>query len=175
MKILCLLLSFLMCFTSASAEGCTCACTQTDAKVAPSFQGHQALVYDTVRLSTALPKDAQVIAAIDYLCKIENFQLHLLLIHTTQSPLIEQHYGFGARILIVDLETGKTYSYTDLSYPEGEPITSKEDALNYIYGGYDGYLQGFNAFIYRDAEIAYPMGDEELAAVNEALKAHFLQ
>ncbi|MBQ2701248.1 MAG: hypothetical protein IJF65_08860 [Clostridia bacterium] len=177
MKRICLVLLLLMILSlpAAQAEGCACGCSHAATAPSPVLQGNQALIYEAVRLSNALPKDAQVISALDYACKLEGIQLHLLLIQVTQSEHIAQHFGVCSQILIVDPDTQEVFSYLDLTFPEGEPIVSKTEALRYIYGGYEAYLQGYNPFIYSDAEITYPLTDGELTAINEALQAHFLQ
>jgi len=158
-----------------SWAACTCECAGYQQMELPVFDGNQQLVFETIRREAAFPKNAQVLSAMEYFCKIEGYQLHLMLIHATQSEQIEMMFGFGASIMIVDLDNGNVYTYQNIAYPEGQEVTCKEDTIRFVYGGFDSVLNGYGEYVYSDAEMTYPLTDEEMTQINEALAAFFAQ
>ena len=171
-KWLILALALLLLSAGAQAE-CTCPCTRNTGEELPVFQGKQQVVFDTLKWSDAFPKSAQVISAMEYFCKAEEYQMHLMLIHATQNETVQNMYGFGAQILMLDMDDGNVYSYQNISYPETSEISSKEEALRLIYSAYDSFLNGYNEFVFSDQEIVYEISAEELDQINEALAMYF--
>ena len=141
---------------------------------AVSDQDLPELLFETVKWSVDFPKDAQIVNATEFLCKVEDFQLHLLLAEVSQHEEVNNMYGSSSRILVIDLDTGSVINYKNMVWPEEFNIATREDALYIIFAGYDSYLLGYNPFIFADHEITFPMAQEVIDDINARLTQHFL-
>lgn len=164
-KIFAVVLAVMMLATAAFAE---CGCGN-------GLSGNAAVVFDSVKWCASAPKNAQVVSAMEYMCKIEDQQLRLILIEITQDENIEMMFGYSSKIMIVDMDTGIVYGYKDISYPESSEVATREDALRCVYGGFDSYVQGINEFVWADHEMSFMLSEDDIAAVNVALTAHFVK
>lgn len=145
------------------------------AEEASVFNAHQKLLFETVKWNVNLPKDAQILHAEEYICKMtQDIPVRVLLAEITQNPDIEMMYGTSSRLLLIDLETMQVVDHKSVVWPESSDIATKEEALNMLFSCYDSYLQGYNEFIYADHEIVTPVAEDEIAAINEALNHYFL-
>ena len=138
-----------------------------------AFTPNQTAVFEAVKWSHDFPKNAQVTNAIEYLCKVEDHQLHLMLLQLTQNETILSIQDNSSTLMLIDLDDGTTITYTNCVWPESPEITSKEDALNMLFSCWDSFTRGYNPMIFADHEITYPLSAEEIAAINTALTAHF--
>lgn len=159
---ICLLLGMMM-------VGNACA----EASAPEALNRNQQAVYEAVKYCNDLPKNAQVLRAMEYMCKVEGEQLRLLLIETTQNPDLIAMFGRCAGIMLVDQDEGKVITYSNCVWPEEYNIQSREDALNMVFSCYLSHVEGYNPIIFADHEMTYPLTEEEMAAVNEALVQHF--
>ncbi|MBE5801846.1 MAG: hypothetical protein E7319_06115 [Clostridiales bacterium] len=141
---------------------------------AASFTGNQQTLFEAVKWNVDFPKNAQILQATEYLCKIDDLQMHLLLAEVTQNENIETLFGKGSRILLIDLESGEIITHTNCVWPESSDIHSKEDALNMLFSCYFSYLEGYNPFIFADHEITFPLTPEEISAINSELNHYFM-
>jgi len=142
---------------------------------APSLTPAQNQAFEAVKWNMDFPKDAQVVQAFEYLCKAEGHSLRLLLMEVTQNPQIESLMGQSSRLLLKDLQTDTVITYSNILWPESSQIASYEDALHMIFSCFDSYLSGYHPHLYADHEMIFPLTDEDLEAVNAALRAHFLK
>lgn len=62
----------------------------------------------------------------------------------------------------------------NVMWPEGE-VTDKTEALNLLFNGYWSYLEGYNQIIMTDREEIISIPEEDIQAVNDALKAVFIR
>ena len=138
-----------------------------------AFSDHQLRIYEAIKWSNDFPKNAQVTNAIEYLGKINEHQVHLLLVQATQSDMASAHYGTSAELMLIDLDSDTIITCTNVVWPETSEIASKEDQLNMLFSSWDSYLLGYNPHIYFDAEIIMPLAAEEIDAINTALSAYF--
>lgn len=138
-----------------------------------SFSDHQLCIYEAIKWCNDFPKNAQVTNAIEYLGKIDEHQVHLLLVQATQSDMAKAHYGTSAELMLIDLDSDTIITCTNVVWPETSEIASKEDLLNMLFSCWDSYLLGYNPHIYFDAEIIFPLSAEEIDAINTALSAYF--
>ena len=137
------------------------------------FTDNPILVFEAIKWSNDFPKNAQVTNAIEYLGKIDEYQVHLLLVQATQSDMAKAHYGTSAELMLIDLDSDTVITCTNVVWPETSEITSKEDLLNMLFSCWDSYLLGYNPHVYFDAEIIMPLNADEIAAINAALSAYF--
>ena len=149
------------------------ACAQEEGEAGLSHIQYE--VYEAVRRNVDFPKNAQVKRAAEYFCKVEGQQMRLLLIEASQSETIETRYGKGAGALVVDLQTGEYVTYANADWQDTFEISSPQEALNLIYCCYVSYLEGMNEWVFADHELYFPLGEEEIAAVNAGLNAFFLR
>ena len=138
-----------------------------------SFSDHQTRIFETIKWSNDFPKNAQVTNAIEYLGKIDEYQVHLLLVQATQSDMAKAHYGTSSELMLIDLDSDTVITCTNVVWPETSEFTSKEDLLNMLFSCWDSYLLGYNPHVYFDAEIIFPLNADEIAAINAALSAYF--
>ena len=131
------------------------------------------IVYETIKYSVDFPKDAQVKSAMEYLCKIDQMQMHLLLVEATQNENIEMLFGRSAGILLINLETNEVITYSNFVSPESSEINSEADAMNLLYNSYSAYLEGYNEFIWTDSEIIFPLSETEIDSINSELTQFF--
>ncbi|MBR6524628.1 MAG: hypothetical protein IKT57_01505 [Clostridia bacterium] len=157
------------------AESCTCPCAaqMPENETLPALTGHAATAFDAVRYCNALPKNAHVISAAEYICKIEGIPVRLLLINASQSEFTANHFGTCAGIVIVDLDTLEVYDHTTLSFWEGEPVTEKKGVLELVYSHFDSHLMNGTEWIVTDSEILFPLSDDEIQQINLALQNCF--
>lgn len=160
-RIACLLLTLLLLLPAFSLA-------QTAA-----FTDHQTRIYETIKWSNDFPKNAQVTNAIEYLGKIDEYQVHLLLVQATQSDMANAYYGNSAGLMLIDLDSDTVITCTNIVWPETSDITSKEDLLNMLFSCWDSYVLGYNPYVYFDAEITMPLKAEEIDTINAALSAYF--
>ena len=137
------------------------------------FSPNQTAVFEAVKWSNDFPKNAQVTNAIEYLCKVEGHQLHLMLLQLTQNETILSIQDNSSTLMLIDLDDGNAITYTNCVWPESSDITSKEEALYMLFSCWDSFTRGYNPIIFADHEIIYPLSAEEIAAINTALAAHF--
>jgi hypothetical protein len=149
----------LLCF-SASAETADFSLAQTNA-------------FETVKWNADFPKDAQLIQAMEYFCKVEGHQLRLMLLEVTQNENLVNIFGNAARLLLVDLETGETVTYAN--FYETTEVTTKQDALNLLFNHFFSFIEGYNPQIFADHELIFPLSQEEISEVNAALNQHFIR
>lgn len=128
--------------------------------------------YEAVKWNVDFPKNAQIVQAMEYFCKIEGHQLRLMLLEVTQNEMIESIYGNSARLLLVDLETGDTVTYAN--FHEAMEVTTKQDAMNVLFNHYFSYIESNASQIYADHELIFPLIQEEISEVNAALLRHFM-
>ena len=138
-----------------------------------ALSGSALSVYEAVKYCTALPKDAQVLSAAEYYCKVEGYPLRLLLIEATQTPIIEEFMGKSARLLVLDTDTGESVNCLNVVWSESPDIADRQDALNRLYSGFLSYAEGVNEWVYADHEMLFPLSDAQIAGVNAALTSHF--
>ena len=160
-RLACILLSLLLLLPTLSLAETT------------GFSDHQTLIFEAIKWSNDFPKNAQVTNAIEYLGKIDEYQVHLLLVQATQSDMAKAHYGTSAELILMDLDSDTVITCTNVVWPETSEITSKEDLLNMLFSCWDSYLLGYNPHVYFDAEIIMPLNADEIAAINAALSAYF--
>lgn len=141
---------------------------------AVSDQDLPELLFETVKWSVDFPKDAQIVKATEFLCKVGDFQLHLLLAEVTQHEETNNMYGTSSRILLIDLDTGSIINYKNIVWPEEFSIATREDALFVIFAGYDSYMLGYSPFIFAEHEITFPLAQEVIDDINARLAEHFL-
>ena len=137
------------------------------------FSPNQTAVFEAVKWSNDFPKNAQVTNAIEYLCKVEEHQLHLMLLQLTQNETILSIQDNSSTLMLIDLDDGNAITYTNCVWPESSDITSKEEALYMLFSCWDSFTRSYNPIIFADHEIIYPLSAEEIAAINTALAAHF--
>lgn len=145
----------------------------------PTLTGNTQLLYDAIRWNLNLPKQSTLVHAEEYLFKLnKDVTLNALLMEVTLSEDLEAMYGMGAKIIVIDLDTGEIIDYKNFDgnvmWPEGE-ITSKYDALHLLYNCYWSYLEGWNATIMSDHEFITPIAEDDVAAVNAALAEAFIR
>lgn len=138
-----------------------------------TFTPNQTAVFEAVKWSNDFPKNAQVTNAIEYLCKVEGHQLHLMLLQLTQNETVLSIQDNSSTLMLIDLDDGTILTYTNCVWPESSDIASKEDALNMLFSCWDSFTRGYNSIIFADHEITYPLSAEEIAAINTALAAYF--
>lgn len=144
-----------------------------------AFTGYTQLMYDAVRWNLNLPKQSTITRAEEYLVKLnKELTLHTLLMEVTLSPELEMQYGFGGRMLVIDLDTGEIIDYKNFDgnvmWPDGE-LTDKHTALHLLYNCYWAYLEGYNETIMSEHEFITPIAEEEIAAINAALAKVFIR
>ena len=143
-----------------------------------ALTAHAQLILDTVRWNNNLPKNAAVLHAEEYLLKMnKHVTLHTLLVEVTAFDETESLYGRQSHLMVIDLDTGNLIDFKnfngDITWPDGV-ITSKEDALHLLFNCYISYLEGWNEGLMDfDHEIITPIPEEDIAAINEALKTIF--
>ena len=147
-----------------------CLCAQAEG---PAFNQRQQMLFDAVRYCNDLPKDSQVISAMEYFCKVEGQQLRLMLMNCTQTEHIANHFGIASTLVLLDTETGDVISYTNHVPYEGHPVASKLDAMNLVFSAYSSYVSFGAEQICTDSELCFPLSAEELNVVNQALRAYF--
>lgn len=131
------------------------------------------LVLDTVKWSTAFPKDAQVVQACEYFCKVEGQQLRVVLAEVTQQELLLNILGGSGRLLLIDMDSDLVLTHQNFTEPDYSNIATHEDALKLLFNSYFSYVAYGAEFIYSDAEMLFPISDDEIAAINNALTAYF--
>lgn len=163
-RIYALLIALLLCAVPALADSA-------------ELTGNALLVHDTVKWCMDVPKNAQVLSATEFTCKMtDDYVGHYMLIHVTQDPTIENMMGFASKIIIVDLNTAITYTYNSIENFDVFEINSPEDAAVMLFNSYDAYIQGFNDCIWwGDGEILVHLPEEDVEAINAALTAHFVK
>jgi len=137
------------------------------------FTQNQTLVFEAIKWSNDFPKNAQVLQATEYLCKIDDMQLHLLLVQATQNETVFSIQDNGSTLMLIDLDSDTTITYTNCVWPESSEIATKEDALNMLFSCWDSYTRGYNPSIFADHEITFPLSAEEIQGINAALAATF--
>ncbi|MBE5794396.1 MAG: hypothetical protein E7323_06915 [Clostridiales bacterium] len=137
------------------------------------FSDQQNRIYEAIKWSDDFPKSAQVTNAVEYLCKIDDYQVNLLLVQATQNEMIASHKGSSSTLMLIDLDSDAVITYTNCVWPETPDINTKDDLLNMLFACWDSYTMGYNPFVYTEFEITNPMPQEEIAAVNMALSAYF--
>lgn len=148
---------------------CSCLCASAE-----GLTGHAAPLFETVKWAPEFPKNAQILRAEEFLCKMtDDQQVHVLLAEVTQNPDIEMMYGASSRLLLIDLDTMEVIHYKNFVEHLGD-ITTHEEALRSLFNHYWSYVDGANTFIYADHEIVFPVSEEDITAVNAALNAYFL-
>lgn len=137
-----------------------------------SFTLAQSNAYEAVKWNADFPKNAQIIQAMEYFCKIEGHQLRLMLLELSQNEVIETMYGQSARLLLVDLETGEAITYAN--FQEAMEVSTRQDALNLLFNHFCSYIEFHPSQIYADHELIFPLSQEEITEVNAALIHHFM-
>lgn len=133
-----------------------------------------ALTEEAVKWCAALPKDSQVLRAVEYSCDdIEGQSVHALLIAATATQEAYNFYGNAAGLLLVDLSDGKVYSHGDFPVFEGQPVQSREDALLWLFNCWDSAQRPGTQIIWSENEQQIPLTEEEIQAVNANLTAYF--
>lgn len=145
-----------------------------------NLSGNSQILHDAVRWNLNLPKQSQVVRAEEYLFKMtKEITLHTLLVEVAVTPELEMQYGFGSKILVVDLDTGLIIDYKnfdgDVRWPDEGEVIAKEDALNLLYNGYWAWLEGYNECIMSMHEFITPFAEEEIAAINASLTEIFIR
>lgn len=142
-----------------------------------ALTGNAQIIFDAVRANMNLPKNCTVVRAEEYLNK-HNKELttHALLMVVTQSEEVENIYGFGGRLMVIDLDTGDVIDYKNfdgnVTWPDGE-LTSRYDAMHLLYNCYWSYVEGYNPTVMDDREFLTPLAEEEIAAINAELAKVF--
>lgn len=144
-----------------------------------SFDGNTQLIFDAIRWNLNLPKQAMLVSAQEYLCKMgPDVQVHTLLMEVSVTPDLEMLHGGAARIILIDLDTGSVIDYANFNgnvvWPDGE-ITDKDTALHLLFNCYWSYLEGYNSNIVSDSEIIFPVSEADIAAINDALREVFIR
>lgn len=143
------------------------------------FEGNPQLMYDAIRWNLNLPKQATIVRAEEYSVELSKaVTLHALLMEVAVTPEMEMMYGMASKIVVIDLDTGDLLDYKtfdgNVMWPEGE-VTDKTEALNLLFNGYWSYLEGYNQIIMTDREEIISIPEEDIQAVNDALKAVFIR
>ena len=131
----------------------------------------QSNAYEAVKWNVDFPKNAQILQAMEYFCKLEGHQLRLMLLVVTQNETVESIYGNSARLMLVDLESGETVTYSN--FQETMEVTTNQDALNVLFNHFCSYIEFQPSQIYADHELIFPLSQEEITEVNAALTHHF--
>lgn len=136
------------------------------------------IIFDAVRCDMNLPKDACVLSAHEYLVKLNaSVMLNALILKVSTFPLMENFYGNSAGIMVIDLIDGAVIDRLTVDenamWPDGD-ITDKNLALNLLFHCYDAYTLGYNPFVMSEFEFLFPLAEDDIAAVNQALSACFL-
>ena len=144
-----------------------------------ALTGNAQLIYDEIRWNVDLPKQAMVVHAEEYLFKLtKEITLHTLMAEVTVNEELEMMYGTGAKVIIIDLDTGDVIDYKNfdgnVTWPEGD-ITSRSDALHLLFNSYCSCIDGYNDMLMSEFEIIMPLADEEVAAINAALAEVFIR
>ena len=145
-----------------------------------TLTGNSQIMFDAVRWNVNLPKQSQIIRADEYLLKMTaDITLHTLLMEVSLSEELENIYGMGGRIVLVDLDTGNVIDYKNFDgnvcWPDSGDVTSRYDALHLLYNCYWAFLDGYNENIMDMHEFVFPVSQEELNAVNAELNAVFMR
>ena len=138
------------------------------------------LMFDAVRWNLNLPKESQILHAEEYLFKMmADLTLHALLMEVSLSEVLENMYGTGGRIVLIDMDTGNVIDYANFDgnvrWPDSGDVTSKYDALHLLYNHYWSYVEGYNENIMSVHEFIMPVAQEEIDAVNAELKMMFVR
>ena len=144
-----------------------------------ALSGNAQRIFDEIRWNVNLPKQATVVHAEEYLFKLtKEITLHTLMAEVTVNEDLEMMYGTGAKVIIIDLDTGDVIDYKNfdgnIMWPEGE-ITSRSDALHLLFNSYCSCLEGYNDMLMSEFEIIMPLADEEVAAINATLAEVFIR
>lgn len=150
-------------------------CALAQAAPADDFNDNQSALFEAVCWNMDFPKNAQIQEAIEYLCKTDGIQVHLLLARVSQNPDIFNMYGNQSELMLIDLESDTVITYANCTWPENAQITDKDILLNVLFSHWDSYTLGYNPFVYMDSEIVFPVSAEEIAAVNAALTERFVK
>ena len=148
-------------------------CALAQAAPADDFNDNQSALFEAVCWNMDFPKNAQVLQATEYLCKIDDMQLHLLLVQATQNETVFSIQDNGSTLMLIDLDSDTTITYTNCVWPESSEIATKEDAMNMLFSCWDSYTRGYNPSIFADHEITFPLSAEEIQGINAALAATF--
>lgn len=163
-KFFALLLALLLCLTSAAfAE--------------ETLSGGALTVYETVKWAQDMPKTARVISAQDFICKMsDSCTAHYMLIYVTQTEFNAMHFGNSSQLILLNMDTNEVWTYTNVDMNNFPETITPENAHIALFNSYDSYTQGYNDFIWwADGEIVTHMSEEDIAAVNAALEAHFVR
>ena len=150
-------------------------CALAQAAPADDFNDNQSALFEAVCWNVDFPKNAQIQEAIEYLCKTDGIQVHLLLARVSKNPDIFNIYGNQSKLMLIDLESDTVITYANCTWPENAQITDKDILLNVLFSHWDSYTLGYNPFVYMDSEIVFPVNAEEIAAVNAALTERFIK
>ena len=145
-----------------------------------TLTGNNQLMFDAIRWNLNLPKQSTIERADEYLFKLtKQITLRALLMQVTQSEEVDMMYGMGAKIMVIDLDTGDIIDYKnfngDARWPDSGEFTSKDDALHVLYNCYWSYVEGYNEFIMSMHEFVTPVAQEDIDAINAALSEVFIR
>ena len=150
-----------------------CAMMLVSSACASELMGQrQEKIYETVKYCMDIPKDAQVINAMEYACNPGKL-MHMLLIHVSQDEDVEALNGYISKIIAVDLETDFVYTYKNIEMPDAPDMNDINHVRAMIINSYDTYLQGNGEFIWMDSEIKFELSQEEINAINMRLYEDF--
>ena len=130
-------------------------------------------ILKAVQYCNALPKSSQITYAAQYYGKVEGYGLQAVLLQCTQTDFMSEHFGSCASLLLLDTETGMVITFQNHIPQEGKAPDSKIDALHILFSHFDSYMRFQPEQVYSDAELLFPLSEQEIAEINAALQAHF--
>ncbi len=139
-----------------------------------SLSGAAQVLFDTVKWSTAFPKDAQVVQGCEYMCKVEDQNLRLILAEVTQQELIQSFMGDSSRLILIDQDSDLVITYLNFTEPDYANIATHEDALMLLFNHYFSHTAYGSNPIYAESEMVYPISEEEIQQINAELAAYFI-